>query len=164
MLNIFTAQTQKDINSTKELFYEYLEYLKAEFNEYAEIPWLIEYYKEFEKEIEDLPGNYSSPSGCILLVEYNEQPIGCVALDKHSNGICEMKRLYIRPEFHRRGIGTVLCKTLIDKAITLHYTHMRLGTALEIPKQLYKSLGFYEIQPFDHVPIQSVVFMELKLI
>jgi len=75
-----------------------------------------------------------------------------------------MKRLYIKPEFHRRGIATVLCRALIDKAITLRYTRMRLGTALENPKFLYRSLGFTEIEPFDHVPLESVVFMELKLV
>ena len=164
MLKIYQAETKEHIDITKKLFYEYLEYLKTEFNEYKDFPWLIEYYKEFEKEIESLPGEYSAPVGCILLVEYNKQPIGCVALDKQSDGICEMKRLYIKPEFHRRGFGTVLCRALIDKARTLHYTNMRLATALETPKYLYKSLGFTEIAPFDHVPIENVVFMELKLV
>ena len=163
MLKIYTAETITDINSTKELFYEYLEYLRAEFHAYAEMPWFIDYYKNFEREIENLPGNYSDPEGCILLVEYNEQTIGCVAFDKQSDKICEMKRLYIKPEFHRRGIATVLCKALIDKAITLQYTHMRLGTAFENPKHLYRSLGFKEILPFDHVPLETVIFMELNL-
>jgi ribosomal protein S18 acetylase RimI-like enzyme len=164
MLKIKTVISQKDIDNVKFLFLEYLEYLKTEFHAYKDLPWMIDYYKEFEKEIEGLPGNYSPPSGCILLVEYNSQPIGCVALDKHSHGICEMKRLYIKPEFHRRGIGTVLCKALIDKAIALRYSHMRLGTALENPKHLYRALGFREIRPYNQVPLQGAIFMELKLI
>ena len=163
MLKIYPAETDIDIDSTKKLFYEYLDYLKKEFRAQNDLPWFIDYYRDFEKEIEGLPGDYSQPSGCILLVEYNNQPIGCVAFDEQSQGICEMKRLYIKPEFHRRGIATVLCKALIDKAISLSYNHMRLATALEIPKQLYKSLGFTEISPFDHVPVKGVIFMELKL-
>ena len=164
MLKIYEATTQEHIDFTKVLMLEYLEFLRNNFREFLGILWFIEYYKAFEKEIEGLPGNYSEPDGCILLVEYNGQSIGCVALDKHCEGICEMKRLYIKPEFHRRGIGTVLCRALMDKAITLRYTHMRLGTALDIAKQLYKSLGFTEIAPFDHVPVDGVVYMELKLV
>jgi putative acetyltransferase len=164
MLKIFTVKTKEEIDNVKKLFYEYLNYLRKEFLAQNDLPWLIDYYRDFEKEIEDLPGDYSQPSGCILLVEYNNQPIGCVALDKQTNRICEMKRLYIKPEFHRRGIGTVLCKALIDKAISLSYTHMRLSTALENPKHLYRALGFKEIHPFNHVPLETVVFMELKLV
>ena len=164
MLKINEVKTQEEIDNIKILFYEYLEYLKKEFYEFIELPWFVEYYKKFEEEIEGLPGNYSQPAGCILLVEYDKQPIGCVALDKQSDGICEMKRLYIKPQYHRRGIGTVLCKALMDKAISMQYKYMRLGTALENPKYLYKSLGFTEIAPFDHVPLETVVFMELKLV
>lgn len=164
MLKIYPAETLLDIEKTKILFYEYLDYLKKEFLAQNDLPWFVDYYRDFEKEIEDLPGNYSPPSGCILLVEYNSQPIGCVGLDKHSHGICEMKRLYIKPEFHRRGIATVLCKALMDKAIILQYTHMRLSTALENPKHLYRALGFREIRPYNQVPLQSAIFMELKLV
>lgn len=163
MLKIYTAETDIDIDCTKKLFYEYLEYLKVEFRKFADMPWFVEYYKKFEDEIESLPGDYTDPEGCILLVEYDGQTIGCVALDKQRYGVCEMKRLYIKPEFHRRGIGTVLCRALMDKAIALQYTHMRLSTALENPKHLYRLLGFKEILPFDHVPLETVIFMELNL-
>ncbi len=164
MLKIYPVETAIDINNTKILFYEYFEYLRKEFQAQKDLPWFIDHYRDFENEIESLPGIYSPPSGCILLVEYNSQPIGCVGLDKQSHGICEMKRFYIKPEFHRRGIGTVLCKALMDKAITLQYTHMRLSTALENPKHLYRALGFREICPYNQLPLKSAVFMELKLI
>ena len=163
MLKIYQAETKEHINNTKKLFYEYLEFMKNEFEQYSDMPWFIEYYKDFEKEIEALPGTYDEPKGCILLVEYNDQAIGCVALEEQSKGICEMKRLYIKSEFHRRGIGTMLCKTLFDKAIVLGYTHLRLGTAIKNAKFLYKSLGFTEIAPFGHVPLDEVVFLEMKL-
>ena len=163
MLKIYQVTTQEHIDFAKHLFLEYLEFLREEFDEYRELPWLIEYFEAFEKEIDGLPGDYSPPVGCILIVEYKTQPIGCVALKGTNNNTCEMKRLYIKTQYHRRGIGTVLCKALIEKAITMNYTHMRLATALEVPKYLYKSLGFTEIPPFDHAPVDGIMFMELKL-
>ena len=164
MLKIYQAETKEHIDITKLLFLEYLDFMKNEFEQYAAMQWLIDYYKDFEKEIEALPGTYDAPKGCILLVEYNNQAIGCVALEEHGDGICEMKRLYIKPEFQRRGIATILCRSLFDKAIVMGYTHLRLGTAIQNAKYLYKSLGFTEIEPFDHVPVDGVVFLELKLI
>jgi len=96
---------------------------------------------------------------------YNEQPAGCVALVKMSEGTCEMKRLFVRPEYQKKGIGTALCEALIEQAKKIGYDYMRLATALEVPKRLYKSLGFKKIAPYREIPseIKSVVFMELEL-
>ena len=165
MLKIYLAET-KNIGIAKQLFTDYLEFLKKECPEYADLPWLVEHYRDFEKEIDGLPDRYKQPKGCILLAMYNEQPVGCVALGSLSNGVCEMRRLYIKPEFRRKGIGTALCWSIIEQAKKIGYTHLRLSTALEPAKFLYKSLGFMEIPPYFHVPIEieNVAFMELKLL
>ncbi|MBN2591103.1 MAG: GNAT family N-acetyltransferase [Sedimentisphaerales bacterium] len=163
MLNIFTVKTKEDIDNVKKLFYEYLAYLKKEFYEYADMAWYIEYYQSYENEIENLPGDYQLPKGCILLAKYDNEPVGCVALDEQSDGICEMKRLYIQPNYQREGVGTALCKALIYEAKKIGYSKFRLATALEPAKQLYKALGFVEIEPFDHVPVSGVIYMEIKL-
>jgi GNAT superfamily N-acetyltransferase len=163
MLKIYRAETKTDIEVTKKLFSEYLEYLKKEFYEYADMPWFIEYYQAFEKEIDNLPGEYKPPKGCVLLAVHDSQPVGCVALDEQSDGICEMKRLYIKPDYQRTGIGAALCKALIEQSKKMDYSNLRLATALEPAKRLYESLGFIEIQPFDHVPVSGVIYLELKL-
>ncbi len=162
-IKISPVEKNEDLEIAKWLFFEYLEYLKKEFYEYADMPWFIEYYQAFEKEIEELPGKYKPPKGCILLAQYDGRPVGCVALDEQSDGICEMKRLYIKSEFQRKGIGAALCKALIEQSKKIGYSNLRLATALEPAKRLYESLGFVEIQPFDQVPVDGVVFMELKL-
>ncbi|MGD9162851.1 MAG: GNAT family N-acetyltransferase [Desulfobacteraceae bacterium] len=162
-VNISLVETNEEINVVKQLFFEYLQYLKKEFCEYDDLPWLIDYYKSFEEEIEGLPGEYKPPRGCILLAEHDGQAVGCVALDEQCDGICEMKRLYIKPDYQREGVGTALCKALIEEAKKISYSKFRLATALEPAKQLYKTLGFVEIEPFDHVPVSGVTFMELKL-
>ena len=163
MTNIYPVKTEKDIDKVKTLFYEYLAYLKKEFYEYAAVEWFIEYYQSYENEIENLPGDYQPPKGCILLATYDNEPVGCVALDEQSDGICEMKRLYIKPQYQRTGIGTSLCKELIEQAKKIGYSQFRLATALEGAKQLYNTLGFVEIEPFDHVPVSGVIYMEIKL-
>ncbi|MHC4457644.1 MAG: GNAT family N-acetyltransferase [Planctomycetota bacterium] len=166
MLKIHTAETNKDIVIAKTLFTEYADFLKKELVEYANLPWLVQYYKDFEEEIENLHDGYEPPEGSILLAKYQGQLAGCAALGKLSDGICEMKRLFIREEFQRKGIGTALCMALIEQAKMIGYTRMRLATALEPPKALYKSLGFKEIAPFRDIPdeIKGVDHMELKLI
>lgn len=163
MLKIYLVKTKEDIDVAKHLFFEYLEYLNKEFYEYADLQWFIDYYRAFEKEIDGLPGEYKPPKGCILLAEYDGRPVGCVALNEQSDGICEMKRLYIKSEFQRKGIGAALCKALIEQSKEIGYKYLRLATALEPAKRLYESLGFVEIQSFDDVPVGGVVFMELNL-
>ena len=164
MLKIYPVETKKDVENARELFREYAEFLKEELYEYKDLPWLVQYYQDFEKEVENLPKRYQQPKGCILIGRYNEQPIGCVALTEQSENICEMKRLYVKPEYRRKGIGTALCKAVMEQAKKAGYTHMRLGTALEVPKALYNSLGFKTIAPYEEVPVEGVVFMELKLV
>jgi GNAT superfamily N-acetyltransferase len=100
------------------------------------------------------------------LASYEGQPAGCVAFGELSDGRCEMKRLFVREAYQRKGIGTVLCETLIACAKRSGYTYIRLATALEPPKALYKSLGFREIPPYRDIPreIERVAHMELRII
>jgi len=166
MLEIFPVETIEDIEISKILFTEYLDFLKSEFREYADRPWFIQYYKDFEKEIDNLPGRFERPDGSILLAGYNGQSVGCVALGKLSDGICEMERLFIRPKYQRKGLGTTLCKALMEQAVKAGYTQMRLATALQPPQAIYNSLGFKKIAPYRDAPaeLKGIVFMELKLI
>ena len=148
MLEIFPVEKVEDIEIARVLFTEYLEFLKSEFREYADRSWFIQYYEDFEKEIDNLPGRFEGPEGSILLAGYNGQSAGCVALGKLSDGICEMERLFVRPLYQRKGIGTALCKALMEQAVKTGYTQMRLATALEPPQAIYKSLGFKKITPY----------------
>lgn len=163
MLKIYHAKTKEDIEVTKQLFFEYLEYLKEYYKELAGFPWLEEYYQTFEKEINALPGKYNSPGAFILLAKDDNEPAGCVALEGKSEDISEMQRLYIRAKYRRKGVGTKLCKALIEQAQKMGYTRLRLHTALEDAKYLYKSLGFAETEPDEFIPLDTIVFMELNI-
>ncbi len=152
MLKIFEVKTDGELETVKELFIEYADFLPFDLN-----------FQNFKEELNNLPGKYSPPKGCLLLAEYKDQLAGCVGLQELSDGVCEMRKLFVRPNFQRLGIGKTLCKTVIQRAGEIGYTCMRLCTALEPAKKLYRSIGFEEIKPYKHVPIATAVFMELKL-
>jgi len=155
MLRIAKATTDKDIKMVKMLFAEYADSLDFGLD-----------FQDFEEELANLPGGYAPPSGCLLLAKYKDQLAGCVALRQISEEVCEMKRLYVRPEFRCLGIGRALAQAIIEQARRIGYIYMRLDTvpSMEIARTLYTSLDFKQISPYRHNPIEGAVFMELKLV
>lgn len=147
-----TAVTEDDYEAVRGLFREY------EVN----LPFDLS-FQQFQHEAENLPGRYAPPSGKLLLARIGDAAVGCVALRKIGDGICEMKRLFVQQAFQGRGIGRKLAEAIIEEARRIGYKTMKLDTVLEPAKCLYKSLGFKEIPPYQHVPIEGVVFMEMKL-
>ncbi len=140
-----------------------LERIRRLFVEYAhDLPFDLS-FQNFEAELAGLPGRYAPPTGRLLLARCGDQHVGCVALRQIGDGVCEMKRLFVPPAYRGRGIGRALAQALIEEAQRIGYKRMRLDTVLEPAKCLYKSLGFREIPPYQCVPIEGVVFMELEL-
>ncbi|MBW2092721.1 MAG: GNAT family N-acetyltransferase, partial [Deltaproteobacteria bacterium] len=116
-------------------------------------------------ELVNLRRIYGPPNGCLLLCVYQNQIAGCVALRKQENETCEMKRLYVKPQFRGTGVGRILAEAIIKKALKMGYGRMRLDTvpAMERARTLYRSLGFFEIEAYRHNPIEGAIFMELRL-
>ena len=122
-------------------------------------------FQNFEDELASLPGDYTQPQGFILLASLNTKPAGCVALRKIGDAVCEMKRMFVRPEFRSSGLGRLLSIRLIEEARKLGYTRMRLDTLqrLQPAIKLYESLGFREIPSYYDNPLEHVKYMELEL-
>jgi ribosomal protein S18 acetylase RimI-like enzyme len=101
----------------------------------------------------------------LLLIKVDLKNAGCVALRKIDGSTCEMKRLYLRPEFRGKGIGRQLAVTVIREAIKIGYSSMRLDTVplMKEAIPLYRSLGFREIKPYRLNPIENAIYMELDL-
>lgn len=144
---------------------EYFSLVRELFTEYATSLDFDLCFQNFNKELAELPGEYAPPEGCLILAINEINAVGCVALRKIANSICEMKRLYIKPAFRGKGIGKELVKIVIEKAKNIGYTHMRLDT-IPVMKEaiaLYRSMGFHEIEAYRYNPIEGAMFMELTL-
>ena len=122
-------------------------------------------FEGFAAELSGLPGDYSPPAGRLLLVWTDGKPVGCVALRRIGEGLCEMKRLYVKPTARRGGTGRLLTLRLIEEARALGYRRMRLDTlpVMKPALQLYRSLGFRSIPPSGRNPIEGALYLELDL-
>ena len=149
------AESPTQIARARELFLEYAESLGFSLC-----------FQNFDEELADLPGDYAPPEGRLLLAEYEAQLAGCVALHKLAPGICEMKRLYLRPPFRGKGLGRILTDRIIAEARRIGYQRMRLDTVEPVMKDavaMYRKLGFHEIAPYCENPIAGAMYMELQL-
>jgi len=123
-------------------------------------------FQNFQQELDELPGAYAPPTGRLLLAMTNGEAFGCVALRKIDADTCEMKRLFVRPEFRGTGLGLKLAEAIISAGRELGYRRMRLDTLpekMERAVRMYRSLGFKEIEPYYENPVEVVTYMELQL-
>jgi putative acetyltransferase len=140
--------------------------IRALFQEYADSMGLDLTFQNFSEELASLPGKYAPPSGCILLARVDGEPSGCVALRPLGDGVCEMKRLYVRPRYRGLKLGRQLAARIIEEARNLGYAHIRLdtiGSRMEGAVALYRALGFKEVPPYCGSPFPDALFMELSL-
>ena len=152
---IFQAQSSAHIAQARELFLDYAQSLNFSLC-----------FQGFDKELASLPGDYAPPDGRLLLAEYDGRPAGCIALHRLDADICEMKRLYLRPEFRGKGLGRALAETIISEARRAGYKRMRLDTVEPVMKtavEIYRKLGFNEISPYRPNPVAGTIYLELEL-
>ena len=136
------------------------------FLEYAQSLGFSLCFQNFDKELADLPGDYAPPEGRLFLAEYEGQVAGCVALHKLEPEVCEMKRLYLRPQFRGKHLGHALAERIVAEARQIGYQRMRLDTVEPVMKDavaMYRKLGFKEIAPYRTNPIAGAQYMELEL-
>ena len=154
MVKIVEANTKEFVEKAKELIREYARSLEFDLE-----------FHDFVKEMEDFPGQYASSGGCLYIALDENQPIGCVALRDLGQGICEMKRLYVKPNFRGQKAGKLLAEVVIKAARNMGYDYMRLDTvpAMKQANRLYNALGFKKIAPYRFNPIKGATFFELNL-
>ncbi len=152
---IIQAETFEQIEEARLLFREYEAWLGVDLC-----------FQSFEKELKNLPGEYAKPSGRFFLALSVEKIAGCIALRKINEATCEMKRLFVRPDFRGLRLGKMLIEKVIVEAKAISYRRMRLDTLPDkMPKavELYQFYGFREIPPYYENPHKETLFMELDL-
>lgn len=155
MVEIIQAQNSRHIDETRTLFAEYAAWLGVNLC-----------FQNFEKEVAELPGAYAPPTGRLFLAIENDQVAGCVALRKLEEGIGEMKRLYVRPEYRGQGLGRKLTELIIEVAREVGYQRLRLDTLpgkMDQAIAMYRSLGFRDIEKYYDNPYDTAAYMELML-
>jgi putative acetyltransferase len=155
VLEAVQAESQEQIAAIRELFLEYAQSLSFSLC-----------FQSFDKELAGLPGDYAPPDGRMLLATSEGQAAGCVALHRIEDGICEMKRLYVRPQFRGKGLGKALAERVINEARAIGYEKLRLDTVeseMRAAVAMYRQLGFREIAPYRPNPIDGALYMELEL-
>ena len=154
MIQIISARTEAHYQSARLLFVQYADTLGFDLE-----------FQGFSRELAALPGGYAPPRGGILLAEFNANFVGCVALRPLESKICEMKRLFVVPEYRGRDIGRNLACSIIDRARQIGYEKMRLDTieSMKAAKRLYLSLNFRTIQAYCYNPLENTNYMELTL-
>ena len=120
---------------------------------------------DYDKELKELPGEYSQPEGSLLLVYFDDKPCGCIALRKIDDNVCEMKRLYVKEDLRGKRIGYALVQNIIENAKDAGYRFMRLDNHpwMKEAESLYKLFEFEEIDAYRFNPTKGVKFFELDL-
>jgi len=148
------ANSQEQVKLIHEQFLEYAKSLNFDLC-----------FQGFDKELAGLPGEYAPPDGCLILAYCNEKVAGCVGLRKVADGVCEMKRLWVRPGFRGKKIGRRLADDIISIVRKSGYHTMKLDTIDSMTEaiNMYKSMGFSETSAYRYNPIEWARYMELKL-
>ena len=142
------ADPKEDMDSVRGLFRQYIAELDEDLS-----------FQGFEEELENLPGEYSWPTGSLYLAWVDQQPVGCIAMRRIDETACEMKRLYVQPEYRGRTIGRLLVRTIISSARAHGYEVMKLDSLkrLKSAYRLYQSFGFQETNPYTYNPLHEPV-------
>jgi ribosomal protein S18 acetylase RimI-like enzyme len=139
-----------DLDVVRDLFTEYAASLGVDLS-----------FQDFDHELASLASFYE----LILIAKEGDRAAGCVALRRLDETTCEMKRLYVRPDFRGHNLGRTLAERIIEEARRAGYARMRLDTlpTMTAAIPLYESLGFVEIAPYRFNPIEGTKFMEKPL-
>ncbi|UCD62597.1 MAG: GNAT family N-acetyltransferase [Candidatus Zixiibacteriota bacterium] len=153
MIDFKQAESKAQITTVRSLFLEYAKWLNYR-----------TCFEGFQAEVDGLPGDYGPPDGCLLLAYYEDKPAGCVAVRKVSDGVCEMRRLWVREKFRGKNVGWNLAEEIIKQAAKMGYKKMILET---IPL-MERAISIYQILGFKQTAVNKsgdddVIHMELNL-
>jgi carbonic anhydrase len=153
-LHVLNANDTEALGHVRQFFRNYAGWLGVDLS-----------FQKFDEEMASLPGAYVPPTGRLFYAENSGRPAGCVGVRPFSEGVCEMKRLYVEPEQRGFGIGRDLALAAIKSAKQLGYRKILLDTlpAMRIAVKLYRELGFHDAPAYYPTPVEGTMFLALDL-
>jgi ribosomal protein S18 acetylase RimI-like enzyme len=154
MPEIIIAHNAEHFDAAKQLFTNYAAWLNIDLC-----------FQGFDEEMKQLSEMYAAPIGALFLLKQDENYIGCVGIRQKRENAAELKRMYVQPQYQRKGFGDLLLQHAIQGAIQLGYKKIWLDTLNHMTPAitLYKKYGFVEIAPYYHNPIEGAVYFEKQL-
>ncbi len=157
-IQLITPETTAHLDAVRQIFSEYAAQLGIDLC-----------FQNFEAELNDLPGEYSPPTGALLLALVDGEVAGCCGLRALDSvdypNAAEMKRLYVRKAFRRFGLGRQLAEATLDAARMAGYHCVLLDTLddMESARTLYSEVGFVDIPPYYHNPVPGAHYLKADL-
>jgi GNAT superfamily N-acetyltransferase len=157
---------------TLEMAYEQTEVMRSMIQEYVDslilaVPPFASYLQvqHCDAELANLRQKYGKPAGRLYLARVDGSPAGCVGLRKLDEKTSEMKRLYVRPPYRNKGVGSALVNRILEDAREIGYTYMNLDTLPMLTNaiRLYRKMGFTDIERYNDSPLPGTIFLQLKL-
>ena len=148
-------------DKVKELFSEYTDMLVKSDNDFANYLQL----QDYDLELENLDKKYGLPKGRLYIATVEGDVAGCIALRNIDDKSCELKRLYVRPEFRGNQIAQMLIEQIISDARDIGYKQILLDTLpfLKSAIYIYEKLGFYQIRPYNDSPMKNSIYYRYDL-
>jgi carbonic anhydrase len=153
-LRVLTAADTRELERVRQFFRNYAAWLGVDLG-----------FQNFDAEMAHLPGAYAAPQGRLFLAEIDGEPAGCVGVRPLSDGVCELKRLYVEPAFRGLGAGRALIMAAIRAAREIGYRHLMLDTLpnMRMAVRLYRELGFSAAPAYYPSPVEGTQFLALDL-
>lgn len=153
MINYVRANTAEEYKYAALLFKAYAAWLNIDLG-----------FQHFDKELKEIKTMYGKPGGGIILCKTNDEYVGCVGIRRVNSNTAELKRMFIKQDWQKQGIGKILLEKAVELARELNYTTIRLDTLNYMTPaiKLYKGCGFYEIPAYYHNPNATAVYLEKK--
>lgn len=155
-IRTLTATDNDALDQVRQFFRNYAAWLGVDLS-----------FQHFDQEMAALPGAYTPPGGRLFFAEYDGKAAGCVGVRPlpGSDGVCEMKRLYVEPNFRGQGIGRRLALAAIKAAKEIGYRKLLIDTLpnMRMAVKLYRELGFTEAPNYYQTDVEGTMFLALDL-
>ncbi|MHA1198012.1 MAG: GNAT family N-acetyltransferase [Candidatus Heimdallarchaeaceae archaeon] len=114
--------------------------------------------------------SFSPPKGICFLIKEDTLYAGMGAFREIREGVAEIKRMYVKPEYRGRGLGKQLIVLLLQKIEEYQFSEIYLDTApfMEAAHGLYKKMGFVDRDAFPETEVPEAFrhlwnYMEKKV-